>query len=605
MLTGEDAAQMIARPVRDGRDRRWLALVLVAFCIPLFVGLGRTDIGNDEAIYSYAVDSMVEAGHWLSPLSSPSYTAVFLEKPPLKFWIVALPIRLGMLPLDEFGLRFWDAAFGSFAFIYVFLIGRRLAGPLCGATAVLVLFAQNRLLFDHGLRSNNMEAALFLWYCGGIYHYLRYADPEAPRRVRHLAAVAALFFLGFMTKFVAVLFLPLVLGVATLIVPGYRRQVLRDWWRWVLAAAVVFAAVLPWFVYQFVVTDGGIWRTMFGDQVYTRFTAYTDPAHLQPWHFYVAETFVQLQRSGCTLVAGLGLAALCVMTIRQRLADGLVLLLWLVVPLALMSLGSSKLYHYAYPYLPPLALAAGYGVALIASRAAPALRAALARYVGLPRPSSAAVRTVLLAIACAAVALAVVTAAYGQARLVFGSHVVFSNASIVRPLAVAAVCAGLSGGLAGVVAAAAVLAIALVVPLPLTGYLKNVKELTLQRHPLRSLSECLQQVDASRRAAHEEVRGTSGLSTGDEVYLHQYFYYLRHAGGWEERQPEDDETLARALFVRGEARPVAINGKHYAESLERHPAAGPLPRGVRIGGILVLLPGPYAPCAAAVPEGMY
>jgi hypothetical protein len=244
-------------------------------------------------------------------------------------------------------------------------------------------------------------------------------------------------------------------------------------------------------------------------------------------------------------------------------------------------------------------------VALVAAPTGAALRAALARRVGLPRPSSAAVRAGLLVIACVAVALAVVTAAHGQARLVFGSHVVFSNASIVRPLAVAAVCAGLSGGLAGVVAAAAVLAIALVVPLPLTGYLKNIKELTLQRHPLRSLSECLQEVDASRRAAQEQVRGTSGLSTGDEVYLHQYFYYFRHAGGWEERQPEDDETLARALFVRGEERPVVINGKHYAESLERHPAAGPLPRGVRIGGVVVLLPGPYAPCAAAVPEGMY
>jgi 4-amino-4-deoxy-L-arabinose transferase-like glycosyltransferase len=470
---------------------------------------------------------------------------------------------------------------------------------------VLVLFAQNRLLFDHGLRSNNMEAALFLSYCGGFYHYLRYADRETPRRVRHLAAVAALFFFGFMTKFVAALFLPFVLGIATLIVPRYRRQVLRDWWRWALAAAAVLGAVLPWFVYQFVVTDGGIWRTMFGGQVYTRFTAYTDPAHLQPWYFYAAGTFVQLQRSGCTLVAALGLAALVVMTIRHRLADGLVLLLWLVGPLTLISLGSSKLYHYAYPYLPPLALAAGYGVALVASSIEPPLRAALARYVDLPRPSGAAVRVVLLAIACAAMALAVVTAAHGQARVVVGSRVVFSNASIVRPLAVAAVCTGLSGGLAGVVAAAAVLAIALVVPLPLTGYLKNVKELTLQRHPLRSVSECLQRVDASRRAAHEQVGGTYGLPTGDEAYLHQYFYYLRHAGGWEEGHPEDDETLARALFVHGQERPVVINGKHYAESLERHPAAGPLPRGVRIGGVLVLLPGPYAPCAAAVPEGVY
>jgi 4-amino-4-deoxy-L-arabinose transferase-like glycosyltransferase len=605
VLTGEDG-RLAAGFAREGRSRRWLALVAVAFCLPLFVGLGRPDVGNDEAIYSYAVDSILETGHWLSPLNSPSNTDAFLEKPPLKFWIVALPIRLGLLPHDEFGLRFWDALFGGVAFVYVFLIGRRLAGPLCGATAVLVLFAQNRLLFDHGLRSNTMEAPLFLSYCGGVYHYLRYGDPETPHHGRHLAAVAALFFLGFMTKFVAVLFLPLVLGAATLVVPEYRRQVLRDWWRWALAGAAVAAGVLPWFVYQDVVTDGGILRTMFGDQVYTRFTAYTDPAHLQPWHFYFTQTFVQLQRSGCTVLVGLGFLALGLATIRYRLRIGLVLLLWLVVPLTLMSAGSSKLYHYAYPYLPPLALAAGYGVAWIASRMEPALRAALGRAVVLaPRPSSALTRGVLVAVACAAAALAVVTAAHGQVRVALGSHVLFSNASVLRPLIVVALCAVLSGAFVGVVSGAAVLAITLVVPLPLTGYLKNIKELTSERHPLRSLSTCLQQADATRRAANERVRGTLGPSTADEVFLHQYFYYLRHAGGWEERQPEDDEALARALFVRGEERPVAINGRHYAESLERHPAAGPLPRGVRIGGILVLLPGPYAPCAAAVPEGTY
>ena len=31
-------------------------------------------------------------GDWLEPKSSPSETEVFLEKPPLKFWIVAAPI---------------------------------------------------------------------------------------------------------------------------------------------------------------------------------------------------------------------------------------------------------------------------------------------------------------------------------------------------------------------------------------------------------------------------------------------------------------------------------------------------------------------------------
>ena len=112
--------------MREGVARRGaLLLVLVACGLPLFSGLGHTDLGNDEAIYSYAAESILITGDWLSPRSSPNLHIIFLEKPPLKFWIVAAPIQLGLLPLDEFGLRFWDAVFGSAAFVYVFLLGRR------------------------------------------------------------------------------------------------------------------------------------------------------------------------------------------------------------------------------------------------------------------------------------------------------------------------------------------------------------------------------------------------------------------------------------------------------------------------------------------------
>ena len=81
--------------------RRWLALALVLFALPLFVGLRSLDLETDEAIYSFAVDKILEVGEWLEPKSSPSDTAVFLEKPPLKFWIVAAPIRAGLLPRDD------------------------------------------------------------------------------------------------------------------------------------------------------------------------------------------------------------------------------------------------------------------------------------------------------------------------------------------------------------------------------------------------------------------------------------------------------------------------------------------------------------------------
>ena len=149
-------------------SRPWLALVLVLFCLPLFIGLRSLDLETDEAIYSFAVDRILEVGEWLQPKSSPSETAVFLEKPPLKFWIVAAPIRAGVLPHDEFGLRFWDGLFGGAAFLYVFAIGSLLAGPVCGALGVLLLFVHWPLLLDHGLRTNSMEWPLFLSYCGGV-----------------------------------------------------------------------------------------------------------------------------------------------------------------------------------------------------------------------------------------------------------------------------------------------------------------------------------------------------------------------------------------------------------------------------------------------------
>ena len=75
--------------MREGLIRRlWLAAVVVAFCVPLFVGLGRTDVENDEAIYSYAVDGILATGDWLNPPLSPHQDWTFLEKPPLKFWLV-------------------------------------------------------------------------------------------------------------------------------------------------------------------------------------------------------------------------------------------------------------------------------------------------------------------------------------------------------------------------------------------------------------------------------------------------------------------------------------------------------------------------------------
>src|SRR5688572_9425606 len=155
---------------------RWLGVVIVVACfaVPLLFSIGEPDMHNDEAIYSYAVERMIDTGDWLTPRSIPTDWP-FLEKPPLKFWMVSAGIVSGLLPRTDGGMRVLDGIFGGFAFFYVFLIGRLLAGPACGITACLVLFSINPLLFDHGLRSNNMDASVILGYAGGVYHFARWA----------------------------------------------------------------------------------------------------------------------------------------------------------------------------------------------------------------------------------------------------------------------------------------------------------------------------------------------------------------------------------------------------------------------------------------------
>jgi 4-amino-4-deoxy-L-arabinose transferase-like glycosyltransferase len=599
---------MVAGHLREGLNRLPPVLLLAAFCLPLFFGLGRTDLENDEAIYSYAVESILATGEWLSPRISPFPEDVFLEKPPLKFWIVAAPIRAGLLPFDEFGLRVWDAVFGSIAFVYVFLIGRRLAGWICGAMALLVLSGHDPLLFTHGLRSNNMDAALFLAYCGGIYHYLvLMADAAAPLRWRHLAAFTAYFCLGFMTKFVAAFFLPIILAAAAVLLPAHRRQLAADWHHWMVAGLLAMAAILPWFIYQSVQEGWGLWQVIFGEHVYARFTDTVDPAHRMPWDFYLSAAWYELGRSGSAWWVVFGLIVLAVQAVRRRRAGELVVLLWLLLPVCLISLGTSKLYHYVYPYLPPLALAAGYGLAwlvtLVAGVAAnrtagvrgwfATRRARVARPV---TPGGAWVtvwQPVFVALMVLAFTLALL-ALIEPVRVTIGGQTLFRNHSALRPLLAALVFAWLAGfgRLSAVVVA--VLAVSLLVPTPMQGYRANLGRLAETSHPLRTLGECLRRVDASKRARGEAV--FEPYAPLRDAYLHSYFFYLRGSGSFEAL---DERRLREAAFTPGQERPVLVDAGDYVAFLARVAPPAPLPEGLSRPGLVMLLPGEYATCRSA------
>jgi 4-amino-4-deoxy-L-arabinose transferase-like glycosyltransferase len=570
--------------------RAGLGLVIVAFCLPLFVGLGKGDLQTDEAIYSFSVDRMLESGDWLAPKASPYEDAPFLEKPPLKFWIVALPIRLGLLPHNEFGLRFWDAVMGAIAFLYVYAIGCRLAGPVCGGVAVATLFVFGPLLFEHGLRGNNMEAPLLLCYCGGMYHYLRavsqsFAAPsfKGGGKAWHVFAVVLYFVLGFMTKFVAALFLPLVLGAATLLIPSYRRSVLREWRAWLAAKVLGIALIVPWFAYAYHRFGSRLWEVMVKTHVYTRMTSFLEPQHVQPWWYYWVNLYRGFWFSDSAWLVLAGLLLLVVQTVRRRWPDGLLLLLWFALPMVVISFGTSKLIHYTYPFVPPLALGAGYVTALAVMLVPPWLS------------RQAKARGPLVIVAAGATAIVVATLLSGEMRVALGGLVI-RNSAVLRPALVALFAAVLaSGWRAAPRLAAPLLVLAL---LPVSAYAETLGRLNLDVAPIRTARDCL--------LGAESAAGTSpaGLYVDVPDYLmgHPVYYYLRQVRPWTRAQSVGPVRIARYLLDPSSPRPVLISGERYQEFLhgatdgvpvDYEKASAPI---VTFADNWLLLPGRFGAC---------
>ena len=588
----------------------WLALILAAFCLPLFIGLGDVDLQGDEAGHSFSVDRILETGDWMVPKSSPHLDWAFLEKPPLKFWIVAAGILAG-LPHNEFGLRFWDPVFAGIAFLYVFAIGRRMSNSVCGAAAVMLLFVHRNLLFEHGMRTNNMEAPLFLSYCAGVYHYLAWTTAERVRsRFLHAAAVALYFALGFMVKFVAALFLPFVLGILTLLIPRYRVRFFADWRLWAGAIGLGLAVIAPWFLYCTVQFGRGFWRTILGEQVYTRMTAHLDPAHLAPWNHYLVETYGRWSDAHAFWLIAAGAVLLIADTVRRKWAEGFVILLWFVVPVTIISFGTSKLYHYAYPFLPPVALAGGYILGRLWDLTRPLARLVERNRVSeviagwSPRLSNTlhrpAVREFLFVLALISVAMFAWTAIFGPFNFNIGD-VRIRNSRLLRPALIAALLLIVTGRMQ--VMMRICVALVIISFLPLDAYAHTLRSFRESRLVYRPVRDCILQVGSRPEMMAAGPRGMYYDGFGPDVPLpfnHEFNYYFRHVVPWAGVDDSAPQRLVQFIIDPAQQRPLLMSAsRYYALLPELTKAAGgplPIPRVTLHDQVQLVLPGPYAVC---------
>jgi 4-amino-4-deoxy-L-arabinose transferase-like glycosyltransferase len=611
------------RPTSASARKAWplatLALVVGVFCVPLFVNLGEPEARSDESIYFYAVERILDTGDWLTPRLIPNDWP-FLEKPPLKFWLVAGGVRAGLLARDEAGMRWFDALFGAIGFLYVYAIGRRLAGPVCGVTAVFVLFTLDPLLFEHGLRSCNMEAPLFLCYCGGVFHFMEWVEAGTGGARRHAAAVAAWFLLGFMTKFVAALFLPVVCAVALAWRPGAWPRLRSGWRDWIVPSLLAVGLAAPWFVYETVREGAAFWRIIVGAHVYQRFTTALSASHIQPWNYYFVRTWAELANSGTAWVALAGFVRLTVAAARGESWLSRLVLIWGVLPVVAISFGTSKLVHYLYPFWPMIGLGAGMVAADIVRAAWGPQGAGVSARLGRFVPPGVAAwwsmdrwhRTVLVGAAAAAGMTAAWTALYGPFGVTVGGAT-FRSASVFWPLLVGALVLFLGGHPTALVRLVA--AVALLVLVNADVYGERIARAGSIDHPIRAVRDCM--VSLQREGA-KAGSGVMGVSRDIDYYA--YYYYFWRVGRWDMREEFSVADTVQRLWSPGQQTPIIVSRASYdtlaseAElgrtpgpaavwpaSVSAEPVAdaarNPLRSGVRFNDYLgILLPGPFLAC---------
>ena len=331
-----------------GLRKSWMFGVAALLCTVLWFALlaQRPLFDPDEGRYAEIPrEMMLSGGDWVIPHLNG---IVYLEKPPLQYWLTALAFRA--FGLNEFAARLCTGVAGYLSLAAVFLLGRKLWGFAAGVRAALFSAASTLfVLLGHQL---TLDMLLSFWLTAALGCFLMAqarGEGTGHRRAWMLGCWAAMAFALLTKGLIGVLIPAAALGAYVLWQrdwPLLRRLHLR--WGLPLFAAVA----APWFVLA-ARANGQFLEFFFVREHLLRFL--TPIEHrTEPWWFFVPVLTVGimpwLPQAARALTAPPGARA-------AREFDPLRLLwVWCVFVLVFFSLSDSKLIPYILPAVPALAL---------------------------------------------------------------------------------------------------------------------------------------------------------------------------------------------------------------------------------------------------------
>ncbi|HUO06595.1 MAG TPA: phospholipid carrier-dependent glycosyltransferase [Candidatus Binataceae bacterium] len=335
-----------------------IVLAALAAAILYLPGLGRPPLWEpDEGRYGEIAREMVDSGDYVTPRDN---FEVYLEKPPLVYWAEAAAVKV--LGPDELAVRLPAALFSIGEVAIVAVLAESIGGVTAGIYAAIAL-ALSPLFFGFA-RFATLDPALAFFLTAAMGAFYAAAQGEsfdtAGRRMWMLVSAGMLAF-GTLSKGPVAILLGGAIALIWLAIEGRLRTVAR---MPLLGCVAVFSVIaIPWFV-QAEARNPGFLRFFFIHEHLQRYTNLQEHGW-GPWFF------IPVTIAGAwpwIVFSPVGLAGMWRNRddAAQRSAARFIAV-WFVVIFIFFSIPRSKLGTYILPAFPPLAIAAGCGMAQLAA----------------------------------------------------------------------------------------------------------------------------------------------------------------------------------------------------------------------------------------------
>lgn len=328
--------------------RNWyIPLLLLAFVLAYLLPLASHGLWiPDETRYAQISQEMLHSGNW----AAPHFMGLrYFEKPAAGYWLIAFGQAL--FGENLFGVRIASALSTGLSVLIAWLLAQRLWNEPRKSFACALLYMSFGLIAGQAGYAN-LDPQFSLWVNLSMLAFWMAQGSTGNRRLGYWTLLGVACGMGFMTKgFLAWLF-PVLIALPYM---AWQRRLGELLKYGPLAVIVAIAICLPW-VLILHDREPDYWRFFFWHEHIRRFAA-EDAQHSQPIWFYLP----------ILVVSCLPWAVLLPATINQswqdkRLACIGFLLMWVLLPLAFLSLSRGKLPTYIMPCLVPLALLMGHAV---------------------------------------------------------------------------------------------------------------------------------------------------------------------------------------------------------------------------------------------------